>query len=82
MGISFTNMLLLQLVSLAILALASQAHSLKLKKDVPVFVKTLKELHRGPPQRTMTRADTAEEKWITQPLDHFDESNTKTYEMV
>ncbi|EDW68117.1 thymus-specific serine protease [Drosophila virilis] len=74
-------MLLLQLVSLALVALASQANSLKLKKDVPVFVKTLKELYRGPPQRTVARADTAEEKWITQPLDHFDESNTKTYEM-
>lgn len=82
MGISFGNMLLLQLVSLALVALASQANSLELKKDVPVFVKTLKDMQRGPPLKIVKRELKGEEKWITQPLDQFDEANKETYEMV
>ncbi|XP_034116287.2 putative serine protease K12H4.7 [Drosophila albomicans] len=51
------------------------------RKDVPVLVKTLKDLHRGPPQQVVMNRATVEEKWITQPLDHFDETNTGTYQM-
>lgn len=82
MGISFGNMLFLRLVSVALVALASRANSVEGKKDVPVFVKTLKGMNRGPPLRMVTRELTGEEKWITQPLDHFDETNTETFEMV
>ncbi|EDV98620.1 putative serine protease K12H4.7 [Drosophila grimshawi] len=74
-------MLVVQLVSLLLVVLASQANSLKWKKDVPVFVKTLWDLHRGPPQQKGISLDKATEEWITQPLDHFDESNEKTYQM-
>lgn len=54
-------------------------------KHIPAFVRTLKELQRGPPVeefddgRATARVST---KWITQKLDNFDESNDKTWEMV
>lgn len=76
-------MLVIQLVSLTLVALAcAGAHGRELKKDVPVLVKTLNNLHRGPPKQTVTRRVTVAEKWITQPLDHFDETNEKTFQMV
>lgn len=76
-------MLVIQLVSLALVALAcSGAHGRELKRDVPVLVKTLNNLHRGPPKQTVLRRANVAEKWITQPLDHFDETNEKTFQMV
>lgn len=77
-------MLLIQLVSIALVALAASggAQGRVLKKEVPILVKTLKDLHRGPPKQTVLKRLISEEKWITQPLDHFDESNDKTFQMV
>ncbi|XP_034486004.1 thymus-specific serine protease [Drosophila innubila] len=75
-------MLVLKLVSLAlVLAVANQANGLKWQKDVPILVKTLKDLQRGPPKQTLKHRATYAAKWITQPLDHFDESNKATYKM-
>lgn len=80
---SFTNMLVLKLVSLAlVLAVAHQTNGLKWQKDVPILVKTLKDLQRGPPKQMVTNRANVAEKWITQPIDHFDESNKATYQMV
>lgn len=54
-------------------------------KHIPAFVRSLKDLQRGPPvqeldnSRAKARVST---KWITQKLDNFDDANNKTWEMV
>lgn len=77
-------MIAIQLVSIALVALVASggAQDRVLKRDVPVLVKTLNDLHRGPPKQPLLRRDNSEEKWITQKLDHFDDNNDKTYQMV
>ncbi|ALC46986.1 CG18493 [Drosophila busckii] len=74
-------MLAIKLVSLLLLALAIHTDGLKLQKDVPVFVKTLKDLQRGPPKQMLTNRAEVTEEWIEQPLDHFDDKNKETYKM-
>ncbi|XP_068153452.1 putative serine protease K12H4.7 [Drosophila tropicalis] len=70
-------------LALALVLSLSLAHGVEWKngKDLPILVKTMKELYRGPPKQTVLKRASVEEKWITQKLDHFDESNTQTYQM-
>lgn len=74
----------IRLVCLAVVLVLGLGQALDTSKvkDVPVLVKTLKNLNRGPPQQVVTKRVNVQEKWITQKLDNFDESNTQTYQMV
>ncbi|XP_030374874.1 putative serine protease F56F10.1 [Scaptodrosophila lebanonensis] len=65
------------LVAITLVLLASLASS----RDLPFFVKSLRDLHRGPPQLPMKSRAEPVTGWITQKIDHFDESNTDTYQM-
>ncbi|EDV48495.1 putative serine protease K12H4.7 [Drosophila erecta] len=73
----------LRLVCLFVVLTIGLVHSLDIPKikDVPLLVKTLKNLNRGPPHQVMTKRVNILEKWITQKLDNFDASNTQTYQM-
>ncbi|XP_039151565.1 putative serine protease K12H4.7 [Drosophila simulans] len=73
----------LRLVCLFVVLVIGLVHSLDIPKikDVPLLVKTLKNLNRGPPHQVMTKRANVQEKWITQKLDNFDASNTQTYKM-
>ncbi|XP_017103303.2 thymus-specific serine protease [Drosophila bipectinata] len=73
----------IRLVCLAVVLVLGLGQALDFSKvkDVPVLVKTLKNLNRGPPQQVVTKRANVEEKWITQKLDNFDDSNTATYQM-
>ncbi|XP_016994833.2 thymus-specific serine protease [Drosophila takahashii] len=73
----------LRLVCLAVVLAAGLVQALDTSKikDVPVLVRTLKNLNRGPPQQVVTKRAVVQEKWITQKLDNFDASNTATYQM-
>ena len=66
----------------AILAVLALANGQEETKNVPAFVKSLKKLYRGPPEEQLTRRANVETKWITQKLDHFDDTNQKTWQMV
>lgn len=48
--------------------------------EIPAFVQTLRELHRGPPpgQVGTTRAN-VETRWISQKLDNFNVSNEEVW---
>lgn len=54
--------------------------------DVPIFVRTFDNLFKGPPDVADTKIEgrkgPIETKWITQKLDHFDETNNQTWRMV
>ena len=66
----------------AILAVFALANTQEETKNVPAFVKSLKNLYRGPPKMEVNKRANVETKWITQKLDHFDETNQNTWEMV
>jgi len=74
----------LRLVCLAVVLAVGLVQALDISKfkDVPVLARTFKNLSRGPPQQVVTNRAVVQEKWITQKLDNFDESNTGTYQMV
>lgn len=74
----------LRLVCLFVVLAIGLVQSLDIPKikDVPLLVKTLKNLNRGPPHQVVTKRANVQEKWITQKLDNFDASNTQTYQMV
>ncbi|XP_058985393.1 putative serine protease K12H4.7 [Musca domestica] len=69
-----------------VLALAGLARGYYLKQaegvteNIPIFIKTLKELHRGPPKLAVPRANVKTE-WITQKLDPFDSKEERTWQM-
>ncbi|XP_059218025.1 putative serine protease K12H4.7 [Stomoxys calcitrans] len=54
----------------------------KSTNETPPFVKVLKKLHQGPAKATgfANRAQVTTE-WITQKLDHFDSTQTETWQM-
>lgn len=54
----------------------------EVEKNEPIFVKSLKKLHRGPPKQVITSRANIQTEWITQKLDHFDSSETRTWQMV
>ncbi|XP_052834614.1 putative serine protease K12H4.7 [Drosophila gunungcola] len=83
MASSFVKMAALRLVCLAVVLVLGLVQALDFPKvkDVPVLVRTMKDLNRGPPQPVMTKRVNVQEKWITQKLDNFDLSNTATYQM-
>ncbi|XP_022216374.1 putative serine protease K12H4.7 [Drosophila obscura] len=68
-------------VALLLLLCAAVAQGLDASEDVPLLVKTLQNLNRGPPKQTVLKRVNVQEKWITQQLDNFDDANTETYEM-
>ncbi|XP_039232681.1 putative serine protease K12H4.7 [Drosophila yakuba] len=69
------------LVVLALLAPLTAAASLgEQKPEATAFVKSLRELHRGPPVEPMKTRAKVEERWITQKLDNFDDSNNATWQ--
>ncbi|XP_034486001.1 putative serine protease F56F10.1 [Drosophila innubila] len=47
--------------------------------EIPAFVKTMKELHQGPPRQPSNKRVNVETRWITQKLDNFDDSNNATW---
>lgn len=58
------------------LALSGQANG-------NIFQRTFKKLHEEPPLLTsQSRADEVQTLWIEQKLDHFDEAETRTWQMV
>ncbi|XP_016960522.1 putative serine protease K12H4.7 [Drosophila biarmipes] len=69
------------LVVLAALAPLTAAASLgEQKPEANAFVKSLRELHRGPPVEPLKARAKVEERWITQKLDNFDDSNNATWQ--
>jgi len=71
------------LVVLAALAPLTAAASLgEQKPEANAFVKSLRELHRGPPVEPLKTRAKVEERWITQKLDNFDDSNNATWQDV
>lgn len=63
-------------------ALIAATNATEERNDEPVFIRTLKKLQRGPPEQIVHNKADIKTEWITQKLDHFDESETKTWEMV
>ncbi|XP_070138048.1 putative serine protease K12H4.7 [Drosophila bipectinata] len=49
------------------------------KPKANAFIKTLRDLHRGRPQELIMSRAKAQERWITQKLDNFDDSNNATW---
>uniref|UniRef100_A0A1L8EII6 Putative serine protease n=1 Tax=Haematobia irritans TaxID=7368 RepID=A0A1L8EII6_HAEIR len=47
----------------------------------PVFVKSLKKLYQGPPVQEAETKAKVQTNWITQKLDHFNSSETRTWQM-
>lgn len=48
-----------------------------------IFQRTFQQLHEEPPMLTaQSRADVVQTLWIEQKLDHFDETETRTWQMV
>lgn len=48
-----------------------------------IFQRTFQQLHEEPPMLTaQSRADAVQTLWIEQKLDHFDETETRTWQMV
>lgn len=48
-----------------------------------IFQRTFQKLHEEPPLLTsQSRADEVQTLWIEQKLDHFDEGETRTWQMV
>lgn len=79
--ISFANMkFIVTVVSLlAILALAKATEE---SKDEPAFVQSMKKLYKGPPATSKFESRAVVTEWITQKLDHFDENEERTWQMV
>lgn len=46
------------------------------------YVKTVNELHRGPPVQHSYQRSNVETRWISQKLDNFDEDNEKVWNDV
>ncbi|XP_034486003.1 putative serine protease K12H4.7 [Drosophila innubila] len=67
------------LIILAVVVPLTYAASLP-EPEIPAFVKTIKDLHRGPPRQPSSNRANVETRWITQKLDNFDDSNTATWE--
>ncbi|KAH8399237.1 hypothetical protein KR215_005391, partial [Drosophila sulfurigaster] len=70
-------LVVLQLV--LVLALFSSTVSLR-EPEIPAFIKTLKEMHRGPPRQPITKDSHVKVRWITQKLDNFDDANNSTWQ--
>jgi len=68
-------------IILAVVVPLTYAASLP-EPEIPDFVKTIKDLHRGPPRQPSSNRANVETRWITQKLDNFDDSNTATWEDV
>lgn len=83
---SFVKMkLTLVIATFALVAFCSATEKLNSKeeiKDEPIFVKTLRNLHRGPPELPVTKRANIVTEWIEQKLDHFNEEDTRTWQMV
>ncbi|XP_075145718.1 putative serine protease K12H4.7 [Haematobia irritans] len=62
-------------------AVLTTSTALEDNKDEPAFVKILNKLNRGPPKFSMIESRAVTTEWITQKLDHFDESETRTWQM-
>ena len=52
------------------------------EENVPVFASSLQDLYREPPAPPIRSRAVVATEWITQKLDHFDEAETRTWEMV
>ncbi|XP_061386786.1 putative serine protease K12H4.7 [Musca vetustissima] len=50
-------------------------------KDVPAFVRSFENLYRAPPLQSHMVSRAVKTDWITQKLDHFDEKDTRTWQM-
>ncbi|XP_034116282.2 thymus-specific serine protease-like [Drosophila albomicans] len=71
------SLVILQLV----LVLAPFASTVSLREpEIPAFIKTLKEMHQGPPRHPTTRKSHVKTRWITQKLDNFDKANNETWQ--
>lgn len=71
------------LVILTILAPLVSALSLP-QEDVEIsdYVKSVNELHRGPPVRRSYQRSNVQTRWISQKLDNFDEKNDQVWDNV
>ncbi|XP_017856560.1 PREDICTED: thymus-specific serine protease-like isoform X1 [Drosophila arizonae] len=47
--------------------------------DIPAFVQTLNQLHRGPPLPPSTKRANVETRWFNQSLDNFDDTNKSVW---
>ncbi|EDV98619.1 thymus-specific serine protease [Drosophila grimshawi] len=66
---------------LALLApLASAANLNSDDSRIPASVRTLNELHRGPPMQLISKRANVETRWISQKLDNFDEGNEEVWD--
>ncbi|XP_062123870.1 putative serine protease K12H4.7 [Drosophila sulfurigaster albostrigata] len=63
-----------------VLVLAPLSTASLMEPEIPAFIKTMKEMHQGPPRHPTTRKSHVKTRWITQKLDNFDEANNKTWQ--
>ncbi|XP_061386785.1 putative serine protease K12H4.7 [Musca vetustissima] len=68
-------------LTLTVVGLLAVTVAFATAKDVPAFVRSFENLHRGPPEDSHIESRAVETEWITQKLDHFDETNDGTWEM-
>lgn len=72
-------------VFLALLAIAALAQAAAARKEINRFTNYEKHrLHREPPvdkYAPFNAAEVVEEKWIQQPLNHFDPQDTRVWQM-
>ncbi|KAL7728435.1 hypothetical protein ACLKA6_005194 [Drosophila palustris] len=66
-------------IILALVAPLTYAASLP-APEIPASIKTMQDLHRGPPRQPSRKRTNVETRWITQKLDNFDEGNDATWE--
>lgn len=70
------------LAILTILVSLISANSLPEEVVLSDYVKSVSELHRGPPVQHSNQSSNVKTRWIIQKLDNFNNKNTRTWKNV